>query len=277
MKRCLTALMVALAAPTSAGYAATPAPSTAPAPTYADLAQLADQAPLIVRAEIRKQAMVDAARAPGVRPGWVRLYAEVRTQALLFGNTAVGESLRYLVDVPLDSRGKAPSLRKRSVIIFAASPTGARPGDLQLVTADAQIDWSPEVETRLRGIIGELNATGAPGRITSVREAIHVPGTLSGEGETQIFLSTPDESAASIIVQHKVGESPRWSASFSEVLSSGDAPARDTLPWFRLACSLPAALPAGANLSEGPTNAAMADRDYRMVIEQLGPCERTRK
>lgn len=277
MVRGLTAFLLAVTAPTSAAYAADPAPLAAAAPTYADLAQLADKAPLIVRAQVRKQAVVDAARAPGVRPGWVRIYAEVRTQALLFGNTAVGESLRYLVDVPLDSRGKAPSLRKRSVILFAASPAAARPGDLQLVAPDAQIDWSPDVETRLRGIIGELIAANAPGRVTSVREAIHVPGTLSGEGETQIFLSTPDDSAASIIVQHKVGEPPRWAASFSEVLSGGDAPARDTLAWFRLACSLPPVLPAGANLSEGPANVAMAERDYRMVMEQLGPCERTRR
>lgn len=272
-----TALLAAIATPVSAGYAATTAPSAIVTPTYADLAGLADQASLIVRAEVRKQAVVDDARAPGVQPGWVRLYVEVRTQALLFGNNAVGGSLRYLVDVPRDSKGKAPSLRKRSVILFAADPTGAKPGDLRLVTSDAQVDWTPEVEARLRGIIGELTSAGAPGRVTSVREAIHVPGTLSGEGETQLFLSMPDDSAASIIIQHKVGEPPRWSASFSEVLSSGEAPPRDTLAWFRLACSLPATLPHRANLSEGSANAAMAERDYRMVMEQLGPCERTRK
>lgn len=277
MVRGLATLLAAAMAPVSAGYAATPAPLAAPAPTYADLAALADGAPVIVRAEVRKQAVVDPARAPGVRPGWARLYAEVRTQALLFGSAAVGESLRYLVDVPLDSKGRPPSLRKRSVIVFASSPAGARPGDLQLVTADAQIDWSPETEARLRGIIAELHAPGAPGKVTSVREAIHVPGTLSGEGETQVFLSTPDDSAASIVVHRKVGEAPRWSASFSEVLEGGSAPARDTLPWFRLACSLPATLPPGTNLSEGAAAAAAAERDYRMVMAQLGPCERTRR
>ena len=32
------------------------------------------------------------------------------------------------------------------------------------------------------GILAELRAPGAPGRISGVREAIHVPGTLAGEG-----------------------------------------------------------------------------------------------
>ena len=55
------------------------------------------------------------------------------------------------------------------------------------------------------GALTELLAPGAPGRIVGIREAIHVPGTLRGEGETQIFLTTANESAAMITVARQAG------------------------------------------------------------------------
>ena len=105
----------AIVAPVSvsvAAQAATIIPAAAPNPaTYADLADLSDSAPIVLRAQVRKLVPVDAARARGVRPGWARYYVEARTSALLSGNTALGEALRYLVDLPLDARGKPPALK----------------------------------------------------------------------------------------------------------------------------------------------------------------------
>ena len=87
--------------------------------TYADIVDLADEAPLVLRAQIRKQATVEPERSPGLEPGFVRLYIEARTSALIAGNVPVGGSLRYLVDVPLDAKGKAPKLKKQEVVLFA--------------------------------------------------------------------------------------------------------------------------------------------------------------
>jgi hypothetical protein len=56
-----------------------------PAPSYADLVDLADSAPLVVRATIRRQAQLEPERARGVRPGWARLYLTGRVEGLLLG------------------------------------------------------------------------------------------------------------------------------------------------------------------------------------------------
>jgi len=247
--------------------------------TYADLVDLADRSPSVLHVLIRKVVPVEPARAPGVRPGWVRMYVEARPLALLAGPPLPADSLRYLVDVPLDAKGKPPKLprlAKRGVILFART-VAERPGELQLVAPDAQILWDEAVESRLKAILADLLAPGAPGRITGVREAIYVPGTLAGEGETQLFLSAANGEPASITVVHQPGRAARWSASFSEVLdSTGEPPGRETLAWYRLACFLPAGLPPRANVSATPADGAQAAADYRMVRESLGVCPRNR-
>lgn len=245
-------------------------------PSYADLVDLSDSAPLVLKARILRQSTVEPDRAPGVRPGWVRLYVQVGVEALLFGKTAVGQDQAYLVDVPLDARGKAPRLRKTSVLLFAR-PVANRPGELQLVTPDAQVPSTPARDAQVRAIIGELLTPGAPGRIGGVREAINVAGDLAGEGETQLFLTTKDGSPVAITVSRKTAEPPRWSVSFSEVVETeARPPAPGTLPWYRLACFLPRRLPAAANLSEGDAQRHQAEADYQFVLGELGTCERTR-
>lgn len=269
-------LVVLAAAPISAQTRDVAPIAALSAPTYADLAALAEASPLVVRAEVRKQAVLEPERSPGLRPGMVRLYIEARTQALLSGRGALGESLRYLVDVPLDSRGKAPSLKKQVVVLFARGVPG-RVNELQLIGRDTQLRWDPALEQRTRAILTELAAADAPQAITGVREAIHVPGNLVGEGETQLFLTTASGTAASLVVLRRPDRPPRWGVTYSEVLPSDPAPpARDTLAWYRLACFLPPALPARANVSANPRDRAQAEADYRLVLEQLGPCARTR-
>ncbi len=258
--------------------AATPPAAISPAPsaTYADLADLADSASLVLRAQVRKLAQLEPVRARGVRPGWGRFYVEAKTGALLAGGSVLGKSLRYLADLPLDARGKPPRLKKAMVLLFARAAPG-RPGELQLVAPDAQIVWDAASEAKLRAILTELLSPGAPAGITGVREAIHVPGTLAGEGETQMFLGTRDGSAASIAVRRQPGAAPSWGVSFSEVLDGGKPPPRETLAWYRLACFLPPALPRGVNLSETDADRAAADADYRLVRSELGACPRLRR
>ncbi|MES2493740.1 MAG: hypothetical protein V4579_10730 [Pseudomonadota bacterium] len=251
-------------------------PPAEPAVSYADLADLADRAPVVLRAQVRKVAAVEPERAPGLRPGWARIYVEAQTQALLAGPAQTGSALRYLADVPLDAKGKAPRLTRRSVLLFAR-PVVERPGELQLVAPDAQLAWGPATEQRVRAILGELLAADAAPRVHKVREAIHVPGTLAGEGETQLFLETAGDQPATISVVHKPGEAARWSASFSEVLdTAGTPPPRETLAWYRLACFLPDGLDAGVNVSATAEDRAQAEADYAMVRAELGECPRAR-
>lgn len=271
-----TLALAAIISSPSLAAAPLPAVSTATAGNYADLADLADSAEMVLKAQVRKLSRVENERAGGLRPGWGRFYIQARTRALLIGQAPQGEALTYLVDLPLDTRGKPPAVKKKDVIVFAR-PVPGRPGELQLVAPDAQVLWNPAVEAQVRAILTELVAPDAPGRVTGVRELIHVPGNLAGEGETQIFLSTKQGAAASITVQSKPGAAPIWGASFSELLAQlGNPPRRDTLAWYRLACFLPAMPPAGANLSETPESKARAEADYRLVMAELGACERSR-
>ncbi|WP_296680046.1 hypothetical protein [Novosphingobium sp.] len=253
---------------------ATPAP---PAATYADLVDLADGTPLVVRAQIRKAVPVEPERARGLRAGWIRAYVEARTEAVIGGNRALGEQLAYLVDVKADAKGKLPALKKKAVILFAR-PVDARPAELQLVAPDAQLPWDAATEARVKGVLSELYASGAPQKITGVREALHVPGNLAGAGETQLFLGSASGEPAAITVSRMPGRDAAMNVSFSELVGAGSGlPARETLAWYRLACFLPASLPAGANIGEVTEDRAAAALDYRAVIERLGPCERARR
>ena len=247
-----------------------------PRPTYADLVTLADSADLVLHAQVRSLARVDDRRAPGLRPGQGRYYIKAKTRALLAGSRAVGDSLAYLVDLPLDARGKPPSLKKQDVLLFARPVPGSTE-ELQLVAPDAQIIWNEPTESMLRTILTDLVSPDAPPIVTGVREIIHVPGNLAGSGETQIFLATKDGSAASITVRHTPGQAPAWGVSFSELVADVSRPPQPgTLEWYRLACFLPNTLPPSANLSGTAMSRQQAVSDYRMVLGELGVCSRAR-
>jgi hypothetical protein len=264
--------LASFVAPTAAGAQV---PSGAGEITYADVADLADSAGLVVQAQVTGMVRVEDARARNLTPGHGRFYIEAKTKALLVGKAPLGESVTYLVDLPLDARGKAPKLKKQDVFLFARAVPG-RPGELQLVTPTAQQPWTARGEARLRAILRELVSPDAPASITGVREMMFVPGNLAGQGETQIFLNTKDGSAASITVKHEPGAAPVWGVSFSELVADvGHPPQRDTLEWYRLACFLPNLPPARANVSGSYAEQQQALSDYRMVLGELGVCART--
>ena len=249
-------------------------PAALAGPTYADLADLADHAPLVAKVDIRDAVRLKPEQAPGVRSGTARVYVKAKIRALLLGET-IGESASYLADVPVDSKGKPPKLKKTTALIFAR-PVAARPGELQLVSTVGQVAWSQPTEDRVRAILTELVAPGAPPRVTGVREVSFVPGNLIGEGETQIFLATEAGDPVSISVVHRPGEPPVWGVAFGEIVDqAARPPLRDTLAWYRLACFLPAGLSTATNLSGDGDTQRRAAEDYRYVRAQLGPCPRT--
>jgi hypothetical protein len=259
----------------ASAVAAAPAPEAAPPLTYADLVDLADPASLVAHVQITKQIALPPERAPNVAPGYARLYIEARTKALLAGKAPLGEAVRYLVDVPVDARGKVPKLKKREFLLFALAVPG-RPGELRLTGPTAQIAYDDAVAARLRPILAELAAADAAPTITGVRDALAVPGTLVGESETQIFLGTATGDPVSLTIVRRPGQAPAWGVSYSEIVDqAAQAPVKDTLAWYRLACFLPAQLPGGANLSQDPASRARAAADYAFVRQQLGPCPRT--
>ena len=259
----------------NASYDPVPGPLAASqVATYADIVTLAERSDLVIRAEIRRQTIVEPERSPGLAPGFARLYVEARTQALLSGSTALGESLVFLVDVPLNERGKPEKYKDRIMLLFADAVPGRR-GAIQLTGRNAMLEYSPEFESRLRPILTDLVAPDAPPIVTDIRDALAVPGNLTGESETQIFLETRDRSPVSITVLRRPRQRPVWGVSWGEIIdSSARAPAPGTLQWYRLACAMPDRLPSSANLARDPASRRLADSDYAVVRRELGPCSR---
>ncbi len=243
---------------------------------YADLADLIIAAPVIADATIRSASKLKGADAVGVAPGTTRFYVEADVVALVRGAGGLPPRIGYLLDVPADANGRTPKLKKARVLLFAR-PVSGMPGQVQLVAPDAQIAWTPTDDQRVRGIAQALVAADAPPVITGVGNAFHVPGALPGEGETQVFLTTANEAPVSLTVLRRPGEQPRWAVALSEIVDEAAAPpARDTLLWYRLACSLPTELPARSTASLDEANAGIARDDYAFVLQQLGPCRRVR-
>ena len=261
--------------PLAAQSGATPVAISPAGPTYTDLVDLSEAADLVLKANIRKQAEVKRERAPGLAPGYARLYIEAETEALIAGTVPVGERLRYLVDVPLDARGRVPKLRKQSVVLFAR-PVAGRLGELQLVLPGAQFLATPAFEARVRPVIASTLAPDKPPVVTGIADALSIPGNLAGESETQLFLRTASGDPASVTIIRRPGQPPRWGVSWSELVDqSARAPAPETLEWQRLACGLPETLPADANLARNPSAQRQAAEDYQLVRRELGPCGRT--
>lgn len=247
-----------------------------PALTYADMVDLADGTPLVIRARIKRQAQVAAERAPGLAPGHARLYVEAETLAVIAGNTPMGESLRYLVDVPFDARGRVPKLRRQEVLLFAR-PVPGRPRELQLVDPGAQLLATPELEDRLRPVLAQLASADRPPVVTGVRDALSMAGNLTGESETQLFLDTVNDGPVSVTIIRRPGMEPRWGVSWTEIVDQAARPPEaGTLAWYRLACALPERLPAEANLARDEQSRVRAAEDYALVVSRLGPCERNR-
>lgn len=279
----LTLAIPALAAPI---FAQVPtAPSARPAdsvlaqtgPVYADLADLVLSAPVIADVTIRSATAIKGAEAAGVAPGHQRFYIEADVGALIRGAGGLPSRVGYLFDAAADARGRAPRLKKMRVLIYARRVPNA-PDQLQLVAPDAQLPWTPDTEQRSRTIARDALATDAPPVITGVGNAFFVPGSLPGEGETQIFLTTANNRPVSLSVLRRPGEERRYAVALSEIVDESAAPpARDTLLWYRLACALPASLPDRSTASLSPEDAEAAREDYRFVLQKLGPCQRERQ
>ena len=263
------------------------APVAAPAASpysYADIADLASAAPIALHARIYKATALKAERAPGVAAGHARFYVEADVVSLIRGSGPLAARISYLVDLPLDAKGKPAKLKKKQpVLLFARPVAGAaagssNTGSVRLIAPDAQLPWDPATEAQLRAVLTELVKPGAAPAITGIANGFHVPGTLPGEGETQIFLNTSTGEPVSLTILTAADGSRRWAAAFGEIVDGSAAvPARGTLAWYRLACGLPRELPLNKLAGTAPEDRRKAASDYGVILGALGECTRTRK
>lgn len=256
---------------------AQPPLGSAAAPTaasdYVALADMALAAPVVIAADIQSATPIKGADAAGVAPGETRFYVQAATRGLVSGRADIPATISYLVDVPDDARGKRAKLKGVPVLLLTTVPSAG--GEVRLIGPYAQLPRTPETQARLRAILEAKLAPDAPPAITGVTRAFHVPGSLPGESESQIFLKTADGRPISLSILRRPGESPRWAVALSEMVDDSAAPPqRDTLLWYRLACGLPSTLPDAALAGLSDSDVAATRADYQLVLAGLGTCRR---
>jgi hypothetical protein len=244
--------------------------------SYADVADLSIGTAIVAHVRIRTAERIKPTPAIIVPPGRARFVVTADVIALIRGADGLPPQIRYLVDVPTDAKGKPPKYKKAEMMVFGIA-VPKRNGEIQLIAPDAQVPMVPGLAERVRAIILADTRADAPPRITGVGDAFHVAGSLSGQGETQIFLVAKDGRPTSLSIWREPGLKPRWAVSLDEIVDEGAGPPpRDTLLWYRLACFLPQALPVESVATLDSESAGIAAEDYKVVLDGLGACGRTR-
>ncbi|MEQ1539928.1 MAG: hypothetical protein ABL928_13460, partial [Sphingorhabdus sp.] len=129
---------IALAQPVASPVSfAVPATNT----SYADIADLVVISPLIVDATVRKATKVPMEQAVGVPANLQRMVVEADVTALVRGNDGIAGTVRFLLDIPKDAKGKIPKLKKQRYFVLGSKATGT-PGTIRLSRPDALVAWS---------------------------------------------------------------------------------------------------------------------------------------
>jgi hypothetical protein len=261
----------------AASYAApqkNPPPPTIQSLNYSDLADFALASNLVAHVQIQGVKALKGAMAQGTPPGHQRLLIQAKVIALLKAPDSQAARLEYLIDVPVDSRGRFAKLKKVESLIFARP---IRSGEIQLIAPDAWVAWTEENGQTVRAILTAATQPDAAPQISGIASAFHSPGSLPGEGETQIFLTTRDNRPASLTVQRRADTGARWFVSLGEVVDEGvSRPEKNTLLWYRLACFLPQTVPDTLIADQPGAMQTEIKRDYSYVRQSLGPCVRVR-
>lgn len=258
---CLMALPTATQAQTAAAI---------PAPTRADLADLSTRSPLILRASVDKAKRIRGDAARNVPEGFARLLVRADVKALLVGRTGVPERIEYLVDLPLDARGKPPKIKDREVLLFLNAE--AAPGQFALAHKYGQVDWTAQRESAVRQFAAQASGSSL---LTprGVKSAFHVVGTLPGESETQFFVDTDEGRPMSIVVLSRPNQPKRFAVATGDIIDpNAEAPDPDSLTALYLSCGLPDVLP--ETVTEDADMADALRRDYQFVRSSLPSCER---
>jgi hypothetical protein len=244
--------------------------------SYADVADMVLAAQFIVHVRVKSAKKISGKASVSAIPGRKRMLVAGDVVTLIRGEGGIPPRITWLVDLAPDASGRFPKLPKADLILLGRSVPG-QPTEVQLIAPDAQLFLNSQAGQRVRTIITDAVGPTAPPVVTGITDAFYTPGPVEGEGQSQIFLSTASERPISIGVERRPGMVPVWSLYLTETTSDGVAPPRrDSLLWYRLACVLPATLPAEAVVGQDSDSARHAAEDYRFVRDQIGVCTRNR-
>ena len=249
-------------------------PATIAPPAYAAVAELVVDSPLIVDVTMRRATRLRPAEAPDTPAGRTRFYVEADVGALILGAASLPPRISFVVELANGADGRPPRFVRDRELIFARPVTGQLDA-VQLIRPGARLPWSPATDALVRRVAAEASRADAPPAITGVGSAVHSPGALPGEGQTQIFLVATGGRPVSLVIDRTQNAPPHWSVALSELVGQASPPPEhDTLLWYRLACGLPASLPASATADLDAGTAAGVAADYRVVLDALGSCDR---
>lgn len=234
---------------------------------YVALVDLSLAAPVIVRATINRSRRISATDSPGLPAGQFRLLVTARVQTALVAPGTVPQSLSWLQDVPADARGRAPDLAGQTILAWLQAPSPT--GQTTLIAGNASQNWTESLEAQVRTVATEIQAGNVP-IITGVSNGFRVPGTIPGEAESQFFLTTRDNRPLTMVVLDRPGQQRQIQIASTDIIDeSATSVVPNTLLWYRLACALPARLPASA----GGADPLLANA-WSSAVNSLGACQR---
>ena len=229
------------------------------------------------RAEVRKQARGRArARARPRARAWRGFTSRRAPRRCSPARAALGESLRYLVDVPLDAKGKPPKLKKQA--LPAVRRSGRRAGR-------ASCSWSLPTRSclgrrrpssSLRTILAALAAPDAPPRgDRGARGDVGRRQPRRRRRRPSCSSTPPTGPPVSLTVDPPARAwQPHWGVSWSEIVDQAAQPARarHARPGTASPASCPTQLPRGANPVRTTAAAPRAGRGRLPLqsLEQLG-------
>ncbi len=242
---------------------------------YADIAEKAVAASLVAHIKVRKATKIPAKIAGVIPSGATRYLVQADVISLLRSNAPMPKMIQYIIDLKPDSLGRKQRIAKQSFVVFG-SP--GRSGEIRLLDADSQLPFSDQMDRMVRNILTEMSSPQAAPKINGIQSGFHTAGTLPGEGESQIFLSTDGERPVSLTIIRQNDKPPRWFVSLGEVVDEAkEPPRRNTLLWYRLACSLPSSLPESVTADIPAATATILKEDYSLVMRSMGVCTKTPK
>jgi hypothetical protein len=194
----------------------------------------------------------------------------VDVQAVLKAPDPVPARLTYLWQGPADARGRAPDLRKQSLLLFLQAVSGFD-GQYRLVGSTPQLPATPAAEATLRAIASETqDRRAATMSLTAVRGAIDLG---DDSGPTVGFVIDQQRAPAITVLSSDSGVRISWSDTDMET----PPVQRNSLVWYHLACTLPRDLPADviadyASGEDSGARRAAVRAAWARLLSQLGPC-----
>ncbi len=236
-------------------------------PDFAVVADFTSAAPVVVEARIARAERLPDRDSPGLAPGHARLLVTAALDSAIVAPTAIPAELTWLWDAPLDARGKLEKRKNLAIIAWVNVPDPN--GKTRLIAPNAQQPWTASLDATVRGIATEQKSGTVP-VFTGVANGFRADGTVAGESESQFFLTSADGRGATMVVTARPGMVRRVTVARGDVIDESALIVKPgSLLWYRLACALPAELPATA----GGGDVTLA-ADWRAAMASLGPCQR---